>query len=133
MTAHALGVGQSGAETEISGTIAINATWTEDIYFFDPSDGSAMDLTGLDFEFQFRRDPNQTSADVTLSITDGTLSIEDDDGSVASILRVNVPAATFLNYDGDMIADLIAQDQSDNVFLYGHGVVSFRLNPGATF
>lgn len=132
MSSLARTAGQSGAEAEISGTIAINATWTEDIYFFAP-DGSAMDLTGLAFEFQFRRDPRQTSADITLSTAAGTLAIENDAVSVASILRIEAAAAMFQSYDGDMIADLVAQDASLNVFLYGHGTVSFRLNPGATF
>ncbi len=128
MTSLARTPGASGAESEFSGTIAVNVTWSEDIYFFDP-DGTAMDLTGLDFEFQFRCSADQDSADVTLSITDGTLSIEDDEGSVASILRIAAPAGTFASYPGDLVADLVAKDASDNVFLYGHGVVSFRNNP----
>ncbi len=133
MTSIARTSGQSGAECEVSGTIAINSTWTEDIYFFDPSDGSAMDLTGLEFEFQFRRTPTSTSPDVTLSTADTTLSIETDSGSVDSILRISADAGTFLSYEGDMIADLVAKDGNDNLFLYAHGIVSFRLNPGATF
>lgn len=123
--------GQSGAECEISGTIPIYATWSEDIYFFDPSDGSAMDLTGMDFEFQFRCDPSQTSAAVTLSTDAATLSLELDSGSVRSILRISAAAGTFSAYDGDMIADLVGIDQSGTVILYGHGVVSFRNNPVA--
>lgn len=122
--------GASGAETEISGTIAANATWSEDIYFFD-QDGAAIDLTDLDFYLQFRCDPGATSADVTLSTTGGELSIEDDDGSVASILRISADAGTFSNYEGDMIVDLVAVDPSDNVTLYGHGIVSIRNNPVA--
>lgn len=123
--------GSSGAESKISGEISIYATWNEDIYFFDPSDGSAMGLTGIDFELQFRKDAGQTSADVTLSITAGTLSLQDDSGSVKSILRIAAPAGTFTNYEGDMIADLVAQDVSDNVIHYGHGIVSFRNDPVA--
>ena len=131
MTALARGAGDHGAETTISGTIPIYAKWTEDIYFYDPSDGSAMTLTGLVFYFQFRSDPDQTSADVTLSTSGSSpaLSLVADGGGVTSILRISAAAGTFTNYEGDMIADLVAVDQSDNETLYGHGVVRFTNNP----
>ena len=131
MTVIARGAGPSGAECELSGEISTFATWSEDLYFFDPSDGSAMDLDGLSFKFQFRSDPGQTDADVTLSTAGGTLSIVDDDGSVSSILRISVPPGTFDGYEGDMIADLICIDQSSNVIHYAHGVVTFTNNPVA--
>lgn len=126
----ARGAGQSGAESEISGAIPIFAHWSEDIYFFDPSDGGAMDLTGLEFYFQFRSSADQTNADVTLS-TDSELSLELDGGSVRSILRINCASGRFSNYAGDMIADLVGVDQSGNETLYGHGVVTFTNNPVA--
>ena len=122
--------GQSAAETTISGEISIFATWQEDIYFFDP-DGSAMDLSAIAFHFQFRSDPAATDADVTLSTAAGTLSIEEDEGSVESILRITAPAGTFDQYEGDMIADLIGVDGSSNVTHYAHGVVAFRNDPVA--
>jgi hypothetical protein len=124
-------IGSAGAETVISGEISIHSTWSEDIYFFQSSDGSAMDLTGLDFRMQFRCSADQENADVTLSIDAGTLSIEEDDGSVDSILRITVPAGTFSAYDGDMVCDLIGIDQSDNITHYGHGLVTFRNSPVA--
>lgn len=130
MTALARNAGQSGAETVVTGTIPIYATWTEDIYFFDP-DGAAMDISDLDFQFQFRCSGTNTGADVTLSITGGELSIVDDGGSIPSILRINANPGTFSSYVGDMIADLVAIDASDNVTLYAHGVVAFTNNPVA--
>lgn len=124
--------GASGAECDVSGTIAIYADWSEDIYFFDPSTGAGQDLTGLSFEFQFRSSPNNTASDVTLSTSSGTLSIQADSNSVNSILRIAVPRGTFSVFHGDMIADLIATDVSDKVTLYAHGVVSFVNNPVST-
>lgn len=122
------GAGQSGAESEISGVIAINATWSEDIYFFD-SDGAAMDISNLDFEFQFRSNETDTGAAVTLSTDDSTLTAVADGGSVISILRINVDPGTFTAYVGDMVADLVAIDSTDIVTLYGHGIVTFTNNP----
>ena len=122
--------GESGAEANVSGTISIFAKWTEDIYFFDP-DGSAMSLTGLAFHFQFRSDPSSTAADVTLSTAAGTLSLVADSGAVTSILRISADGSLFEDYEGDMIADLVAVDGSDNETHYAHGVVSFRNNPVA--
>jgi hypothetical protein len=120
--------GQSGAEAEASGTIAINATWSEDIYFRTP-DGAAMDLTGLEFEFQFRTSPNADSAVKTLSTSGGELTIETDDGAVDSILRISVDPGAFASYPGDLVADLVAIDGDENVTLYAHGVISFTNNP----
>ena|ERR1051325_2892227 len=124
------GAGQSGAECDLSGVIAINASWNEDIYFFD-ADGAAVDISDLDWSFQFRTSPDATSADVTLSTVAGTLTVEDDNGSVSSILRISADPGTFTNYEGDMIADLIAVDADDVVTLYAHGVVTFANNPVA--
>lgn len=120
----------SGAECSVSGTISIYAKWSEDIYFYDP-DGAAMDISDLDFYFQFRRCQDQTSADVTLSTDAGTLSIEENDGSVESILRISADAATFSSFPGDMIADLVAVDQSGDETHYAHGVVTFTNDPVA--
>lgn len=132
MTAFVRGAGESGADAEISGTIAIFAHWGEDIYFRDPSSGSAMDLTGLSFYFQFRSDPSSRGADVTLSTANGMLSLELDSGSVLSILRIDAGSGTFSAYEGDMIADLVAVDDlTGDEFLYAHGVVTFRNNPVA--
>lgn len=132
MTALARSKGPSGAESEVSGAIAIYADWNEDIYFRDPSTGTAMDLTGLSFQFQFRCNPNSVSADVTLSTSNGMLSIQEDSGSVDSILRIAAPRGTFSAYQGDMIADLIATDVSNQVTLYAHGIVTFTNNPVST-
>jgi hypothetical protein len=130
MTSLARSYGESGAESVVSGTISIYAKWSEDIYFRDP-DGAAMDLTGLAFYFQFRSDASSTSADVTLSTTAGTLSIEADSGAVDSILRISVDGSVFSSYEGDMAADLVAVDGSGDEVHYAHGVVSFRNNPVA--
>lgn len=123
--------GGTGAECILSGDISIYAKWTEDIYFRDPESGDGEDISGLSFYLQFRVDPSQTSADVTLSTVDGTLSIQEDSGSVDSILRISAAAGTFSNYEGDMIADLVAVDQNDNETHYAHGIVTFHNDPVA--
>lgn len=126
-----LTAGEHGAENDLSGTIPIYAYWSEDIYCFDP-DGSAMDLTGLTVKFQFRQDPSQTSADVTLSTGGTGITLAADSGSVTSIIRIGVDASDyFSSYAGDMIADLLVIDGSSNVTHYAHGVLTFTNNPVA--
>ena len=127
MTAHARSVGASGALFEISGSVANNATWSEDIFFFEA--GVGMDISELDWKMTFRCNPNSLTAELTLSISGGTLSIEDDANSVPSILRINVPVGTLSNFSGDYIADLAAQDAADKVTLWAHGIISFTPNP----
>jgi hypothetical protein len=120
-------VGASGALFEISGTVANNATWEEDIYFMEA--GVGMDISDLDWKMTFRSVPDSTTADLTLSIDESTLSIENDDDSVMSILRITVTPGILSNFIGDYIADLAAQDTDDKVTLWAHGTVSFTPNP----
>lgn len=117
----------SGALFDITGFVSIGATWDEYIYFIE--DGAAVSLTGLSFQLQFRESETDTTAFLDLTTADGELVITNDDGSIASILRINVPYTTLSNLDGDYITDLVAKDVSDKLIHYGHGVVTFRQNP----
>lgn len=116
----------SGALFEVSGTVPVNATWSEDIYFTE--DASPFELTDLDFKMTFRRDAAATNADYTLSTDTGELTIEDDDSGYARILRISVDPGTFTD-SGDYICDIASRDASDAVILWAHGIVSFRNNP----
>lgn len=118
----------SGAMFEVSGVIANNATWSEDIYFTE--EGSAMDISELDWKMTFRRDGDCTAAEFTLSTDAATLSIQEDtDAGVDRILRINVAAGTLSAYSGDYVCDLASRDVDDKVTLWAHGVISFRPNP----
>ena len=129
MTNLTRGNGESGAELSISGTIPVNASWYEDIYF-TAYDGTPYDLTGLDFKLTLRASPDDATAEYTLSTDAGTLSIvEDTDAGVNSILRINVAAEALSSLDGDYVADLAMRDVSDRVFHWAHGIVSCRNNP----
>jgi hypothetical protein len=126
MTSIARTSGSSGALFDVSGTVPVNATWAEDIYFTEYADPFV--LTGLSFKMTFRRAPDQTSADYTLSTDAGTLSIEDDADSYARVLRITVTPGTFTEV-GDYIADLASEDTANKVISWAHGIVSFRKNP----
>ena len=130
---------ESGALTEFVGTVAVNATWAEDIYFSE--DGIPTDLTGLSFRMTFRRcDENfqstygwgwsyyNTSPDLTLSTDDGTLTITDDDDGNHCVLSITLPAGTMTGI-GDYIADLASKDADDVITPWAHGRVTFRNNP----
>ena len=119
----------SGALQELSGTISNNATWDEYIYFLE--NGAGVTLTGLSFQFQFRKCDGSTSADLTLTTAASQLVITNDDNAVPSILRINVPYTTISGLAGDYIADLVAKDASDKLVHYAHGVVTFQQNPVA--
>jgi hypothetical protein len=120
----------SGAESVVTGVVSAHASWREDLYFFSP-DGTPMDLAGLDFEFQFRDSQCSSGSNVVLSIDEGSLSIEEDEGSVASILRIDAEPGKFSAYAGDMTADLVSVDIDGNVLHRAHGVVTFTNDPVA--
>lgn len=126
MTALVRSSGASGALYNVSGTVANNATWAEDIYFRDG--GVATVITGLEFKFTFRSDPNSDAADLTLSTSD-SLSIVADSNGVNSILRISIAAGDLSGYFGDYVADLASKDVSDVVTLWAHGEVTFTRNP----
>lgn len=127
MISSASSLGRSGARMTISGIVPTNATWAEDIYFTQA--GQPMDISGLEWKMTFRASEGQSSADITLSTSD-YLSIQtDSDSGVDRILRINVPAGTLSSYSGDYVCDLASQDNTDAVVLWGHGIVTFQLNP----
>lgn len=129
MTALARSNGAHGALFDLSGEISNNATWSEDIYFSEA--GSPEILTGLSFKMTFRSDPNNTSADLTLSTAAGTLAIANDGDGYARILRITVTDGNLSSYDGDYVADLASEDVAGVVTHWGHGIVSFTPNPVA--
>lgn len=117
----------SGALFELNGTVANNATWSEDIYFTE--EGSAMDISGLDWKMTFRSCGESDTADFTLAIGSGLSIVEDADAGVDRILRITVAPGTLSSYSGDYVCDLASQDVADVVTLWAHGTVSFRSNP----
>ncbi len=119
----------SGALFSLSGSVSNNATWDEYIYF--QQSGAGMLLTGLSFQFQFRTDPANTSAILTLSTAGGELTIVNDDNSVATILRINVPYTTISGLIGDYCADLVSKDADGKLTHWASGVVSFSQSPVA--
>lgn len=122
-----LTAGDSGALFDVSGTVSNNATWDEYIYFLE--NGSGMNLDGLSFEFQFRKDPSSTSSDLTLSTADSELVLTDDDGAVTSIVCVNVAYTVISGLEGDYIADLVGKDAASKITHWAHGVITFKQNP----
>lgn len=129
MTSVATSFTGSGALFILSGEVANNATWEEDIYFSEL--GVAMDISGLDWKLTLRQREGDTSADVELSTTNLALSIEDDSNGDPRILRISADIADISDLEGDYVADLASQDVTDKVILWAHGVISFRPNPVA--
>ena len=127
MTSLARSTGEAGALFEVSGTVATNATWAEDIYFTEA--GAPFDISELDWKMTFRRSGGNTSADITLSIAAGTLTVAVDDAGHPRILRIAVAAGALNAYEGDYIADLASKDGAGTVMLWAHGTISFRPNP----
>jgi hypothetical protein len=127
MTSLARSTGEAGALFDLSGTVATNATWAEDIYFTEA--GAPFDISGLDWKLTFRRNRENTSADITLSSAAGTITVAPDDNGHQRILRIGVAAGALNACEGDYIADLASKDGAGAVLLWAHGTISFRPNP----
>jgi hypothetical protein len=118
-----------GAMFDLVGIIPTNATWSEDFYFRE--NGAGMDISGLTFKLVLREREGDTDDIITLSTTDATLTIVDDDAGVPSILRVLLADQVLNDYEGDVIADLASEDGAGVVKSWAHGVYSLRPNPVA--
>lgn len=127
MTSLARSTGEAGALFEVSGTIPTNATWSEDIYF--TQGGTPFDISLMSWKLTLRCNPENVSADITLTTDDGTLSVVADSNGYNRILRISVPAGQLNSYEGDYIADLASKDAANAVQLWAHGVISLRPNP----
>ena len=127
MTSLARSGGDAGALFDLSGTVATNAAWAEDIYFTEA--GAPFDISELDWKLTFRRNGENTSADFTLSAAAGTLTVAADDNGHNRILRIGVGAGALSSHEGDFIADLASKDGAGAVLLWAHGIISFRPNP----
>lgn len=123
------GNGQSGAYFEMSGEVANNATWQENIYFLEA--GIPMDLQNLDFRMTFRSCGEVVgSSTYTLSTDDGTLTVvADPDSGLFNILYINVPVGNLTALCGDYVSDLASQDVAGVITPWAHGTVSFRPLP----
>jgi hypothetical protein len=123
------GAGETGARGKISGTISNGATWWEDVELTE--DGTV--ITNADtwtWRMTFRSDPNNDSADLTLSTTDGTLTISQ--GADATTLQIRVVYTALSAMDGDYICDIASLDTSttpDKLVHWASGVVTFRNEP----
>jgi len=118
--------GPSGALFNVEGTIARNATWAEDIYFYE--NGVGLDISLFDWKITLRADPEQDSADFTASISDG-LTIVSDNANVSSILRISVPPADISGLRGDYVIDIASQATDLSVICWAHGTISMTRNP----
>lgn len=130
MTSLAKTAGESGALYTISGTIPINATWYEDIFFRDEN-GDPYTLTGNTFKLTLREDAEDDSAVLTLSTSD-SLSIQvDSDSGASCLLRINASTTTLSALDArDYVADLAMKNTStERVTHLAHGILTARKNP----
>ena len=127
MTSLSRSSAEAGALFEMSGTVATNATWAEDIYFTEA--GAPLDISGMSWKMTLRCNPENISADITLSTDAGTLTVADDSNGYHRILRIGVAAGALNSYEGDTIVDLASKDGANKVILWAHGIVSLRPNP----
>jgi hypothetical protein len=121
--------GQTGARGIISGVISSGATWWEDLELTE--DGTV--ITSADtwtWRMTFRESGNEDSIALTLSTTDGTLTISQ--GADATTIQIRVVYTALSAMEGDYICDLASLDTSttpDKLVHWAHGVVTFRNEP----
>lgn len=120
--------GAHAADNTVGGVISNGATWYETFQVKDQNGDDVTGLTSDTFQFQFRCSEDDDSAELTLSTTDGTLSVSESGG--VTTVTINVPQATIADMDGDYVADLVSKAASNSRLTHrAHGVVTFRNSP----
>lgn len=117
----------TSAQNTVTGLISNGATWIETILITD-QDGAQV--TGVDtdtWQFQFRCDPESESADLTLSTTDGTLTITE--GDTQTTLAINCPQSRLSGLEGDYVTDLVSKTVAGIITHRAHGTIVFRNDP----
>lgn len=122
-------VGQTGARGLISGVISNGATWWEDVSITE--DGTVIaDADTWTWRMTFREANDEDSVVLTLSTTDGTLTISQ--GADATTLQIRVAYTALSDLEGDYVCDLASLDTStnpDKLVHWAHGIVTFRNEP----
>jgi hypothetical protein len=117
----------TGAKGIISGTISNGATFRQDLEIKE--NGTFItDAPTFEWRMTFRKDGD--SPDLTLSTTDGTLTVTN--GADATNVAIVVAYTALSALEGDYICDLASLDTSttpDDLVHWAHGVVTFRYEP----
>src|SRR5262245_48216097 len=109
----------SAANTTVSGVVSTGASWIEDVEM--SVDGAAItDADTFTWQFNFRKCYGNTSADLSLSTTGGTLTISQ--GSDSTTLQIRVSPDTMSSLCGDYLADLVYEDGDGNRIHQAHGI-----------
>lgn len=108
-----------GARYQITGEVSRNAAWSQTLDF--PADGASINLTDLDVYLTFRELDSETAA-ITLSTTDGTLTVTDADTLTISAAVGDLTALTEQLYIVDITSGA-------GVTHWASGKVTVRDNP----
>ena len=121
---------EHAAHNTVSGVVSNGVTWVETVILTDQDGNQLTGVASDTWQFQFRCNEHNKATDLTLSTTDGTLTI--NEGDTQTTLNINVPQGTISGMCGDYVADLVSKAASDGTLTHrAHGLVTFRDSPVA--
>ncbi len=118
----------SPAYFKLSGVVPTGATWFEEYNF--QVDGGVIDADAdiWTWKFNFRKPDSENALDLSLSTTDGTLTVTN--GADATTLLIFVPSDDLSNLEGDYLAELVVETTTVVIrALWAEGIVTFRNGP----
>lgn len=127
---------QTAARGIVTGTIAGNASWYEDVEITEDGTAVAGSPTTWEWRLTLRKDATDTSSPIlTLTTVDAagpsgidTLTIVQ--GTSSTILQIRVPFTSPQGIDaGDYFIDIASQDTSARVIAWAHGLVTVTDEP----
>lgn len=115
------------AQNTVTGLVSNGVTWVETIILTDEDGNQLTGVASDTWQFQFRCDPQNDSADLTLSTTDATLTVTE--GATQTTLAISVPQDSLSALEGDYVADLVSKTGAGVLTHRAHGTVTFRNDP----
>lgn len=109
----------------LDGELSKNGNWSQTLDF--PADGNTVSLTGQTVRIVFRDPLNNNSSVVTLSTTDGQITISDADTLTISADTTDIGGLLEQVYN----VDIASEDNSDVITHWASGQVMVRENPAS--
>lgn len=120
--------GSHAAQNNVDGIASNGSDWVATVVLTDENGAQLTDVDADTWQMQIRENDTDTSALVTFSTADGTLTVTE--GASETTLAIDVPQATIADLDGDYVIDVVSKAASGSRLTHrAHGNLTVRNAP----
>ena len=119
---------EGSAHNKISGFVSTGSTWSESFVIRNQDGDDVIDIDDHSYQFQFRADADDRSAELTLTSSASEITASESGG--VTTIAISCAQSRISGMEGDYIADLVTKTGS-TLTHRGHGTVTFTKAPVA--